>query len=263
MARWSRRLIAIGSIAAVVVARAVSAQDADEPPVKTYTIERASGAITIDGKLEEDAWKNAEVAHLGDLREGKPCKHDATFRMLYDDENLYVAFHCLDEHVFSPAEKDDDPGVYAGDCVNLFLCTGSDPHYYYEIDLCPSGNKWDAMIVNTRGAESASSRDTLNKTPLLEYDCKGLTFKVVINGGKLNTTQDGTEKAQSWDLEVAIPLAQLPGGKNVPPQSGDEWRGNIFRIDRPPDGKSEFQGFSPTLNQHLSRVGRFAHLKFK
>ncbi len=263
MVRWSRAVIAILLGGLVAIVRVLLAQEPEEPPIKIYTIERAAGAITIDGKFDEDAWKNAEVAHLGDLREGKPSKRDTTFRMLYDDENLYVAFHCVDEHVFSPAEKDDDPGVYSGDCVELFLCTGSDPHYYYEIDLSPAGKKWDALIVNTRGTESVSSKDTLNKTPLVEYDCKGLNFKVIINGGKLNATQDGTEKAQSWDLEVAIPLAQLPGGKNVPPQSGDEWRGNVFRIDRPTDGKVEFQGFSPTLNQHLSRVGRFAHLKFK
>jgi len=237
------------------------AQEGD-PPVKTYTIMRASDAIKIDGKFDEAAWKEAEVGELGDLKDGKPSKQATTFRMLYDDEKLYVAFHVVDDHVFSAAEKHDDP-VFNGDCVELFLCTGADPHYYYEIDISPAEVVWDALIVNTRGWEATTSKDTLNKTPLKEYDCAGLEIKVVINGGKLNRAADGTEKAKSWDVELAIPLAQLPGGKNGSVQAGDVWRGNVYRIDRPPQGKVELQGYSPTITPHFTRVGRFAYLKFK
>ncbi|HZZ72045.1 MAG TPA: carbohydrate-binding family 9-like protein [Pirellulales bacterium] len=261
MVRMSRCACSV-ALVLLFCSGAPHAQEEDEPPVKTYTIERASGPIAIDGKLDEEVWKKAELAHLGDLHDGKPSHHDTTFRMLYDDENLYVAFHCVADHVFSPAEKHDDP-VYNGDCVELFLCTGNDPHYYYEIDLSPAEVVWDALIVNTRGLETVSGKDTLNKTPLKEYDCTGLEIKVAINGGKLNKTADGTEKAESWDVEVSIPLTQVPGGKNVPAQSGDEWRGNVYRIDRPPDGKVELQGFSPTITPNFTRVGRFAHLKFK
>ena len=265
------RIACLAALVLLVCDAGPQAQNPDDPPLKTYTIERASSPITI-GKFNKEAWKNAEEAHLGALEDGKPGRYDTTFRMLYDDEKLYIAVHCVDEHVFSPVEpheskirdaKSPDDPVYNGDCILLFLMTGSDPHYYYEIDVSPSEAVWDALIVNTRGWDSSGAKDTLNRTPLREYFCEGLEVRVVINGGKLNGTQDGTEKAESWDLEIAIPLTQVPGGKNVPPQPGDEWRGNLFRTDRPPDGKDESQSFSPTLSSKKTRVGRFAHFKFK
>ncbi len=241
--------------------------DEDDPPAKTYTIERASAAPKIDGKLDDAVWAKAQVGDLGTPELGKKVKHGTRFRMLYDDERLYVAFEVTDPHVFSAAEKHDDP-VFNGDCVELFLCTGDDPHYYYEIDISPTAQVWDALIVNTRGWKTDGGNDLLNRTPLKEYDCKGIDVKVQVHGidgqpGRINKSAEENHAGKSWDVEVSIPLSQLPGGKNSIPKPGDQWRGNVYRIERPPHGEVQLQAYSPVLSLKFSRPARFAYLKFR
>src|SRR5262245_13500086 len=63
---------------------------------------RASGAITLDGSLDEAAWHEAPVASgflQNEPREGQPATFDTEVRVLYDAQALYVG-------VFA---RDDDP----------------------------------------------------------------------------------------------------------------------------------------------------------
>lgn len=53
----------------------------------------------IDGRLDEPAWVAAPVARgfrQVDPQPGAPATHDTSVRLLFDDENLYVAAECAD-----------------------------------------------------------------------------------------------------------------------------------------------------------------------
>ena len=63
---------------------------------------RISEAITLDGQLDEPAWRQARpladfITHLP--REGDPATERTEVRILYDDDNLYFGFMCFDSEV--------------------------------------------------------------------------------------------------------------------------------------------------------------------
>jgi hypothetical protein len=60
----------------------------------------ASEAPTIDGALDDPAWKKAAV--IGELyqvepKEGQPADERTIVRMLYDENNLYFGITCYDK----------------------------------------------------------------------------------------------------------------------------------------------------------------------
>ncbi len=53
---------------------------------------RASGPISLDGALDEPAWRDAPVASgflQNEPSEGQPATFDTEVRVLYDDQALY------------------------------------------------------------------------------------------------------------------------------------------------------------------------------
>ncbi|MFH0893767.1 MAG: DUF5916 domain-containing protein [Bacteroidota bacterium] len=65
-----------------------------EDTLRSYTITRASCQVRIDGILDEDCWKNANVAdnfiqYFPD--EKKPSTQKSEVRLLYDDQAIYIA----------------------------------------------------------------------------------------------------------------------------------------------------------------------------
>jgi hypothetical protein len=59
-----------------------------------------------------------------------------------------------------------------------------------------------------------------------------------------------------WTVEMRIPLKAF---KDAPPQPGEQWRFNLYRIDR--DHKA-FLALNPTLRGSYHTPARFAFLEF-
>src|SRR5262245_18486577 len=60
---------------------------------------RAAGRITMDGVLDEEAWRDAPVAKnfiQNDPREGEPATFDTEVRVLYDDDAVYFGVFARD-----------------------------------------------------------------------------------------------------------------------------------------------------------------------
>ena len=68
---------------------------------ETFSASRTHHAITVDGKMEEGSWSKTEVRALeyfyGVVEKSDEQKTD--FRMLWDDENLYLFFSCEDQYL--------------------------------------------------------------------------------------------------------------------------------------------------------------------
>ena len=61
---------------------------------------RLSGAIKLDGVLDEAAWRDAPMATgfiQNDPREGMPATYETEVRVLYNDEALYFGVYAKDD----------------------------------------------------------------------------------------------------------------------------------------------------------------------
>ena len=88
----------VGTCTAVLLlAPLLSAQSA--PPRPSVTAVHRDGPISIDGRLDEAAWRAARPASgfvQKDPVEGRPAEHDTDVRILFDDDALYIAARMYD-----------------------------------------------------------------------------------------------------------------------------------------------------------------------
>jgi hypothetical protein len=74
--------------------------------VTTYTIERATAAVPLDGTVDGTPWANAALATLDTFPWVHHERDDpATVRVLYDDEALYAQYHVPDGRIQAAATE--------------------------------------------------------------------------------------------------------------------------------------------------------------
>jgi hypothetical protein len=204
-------------------------------------VKRAKGPIVADGVLSESAWDAAPRAVLLRSNDGRPGALQSEVRLLWDQEHLYVAFLSEDRNVGTPFTKDDEP-LYTSNVVEIFLNPSGDLKRYFEIELSPANNLFDASFTGRRqGMDLSWSSRALHGVHV---------------DGTLNAPGDVD---RGWTAELAIPFAALDGAR---PKPGDVWRFNLFRLLQGPGQPNEGQAFSPPMVGDFHAVDRFAYLKF-
>lgn len=197
----------------------------------TYKCLKVTNPPIIDGRLDDDAWKNAPVIALVRSETGESAMKSTKARMCWDDNNLYVAFDCIDTDIYGTMFNRDDP-IYQEDVVEVFLDPNGDLKNYYEFEVSPRNVIFDATIVPLKDEDGKIQAD-------VAWNCEGLKTAVVVDG----TLDDRTDVDKGWTVEMAIPFASL--GRKTP-RFGEKWRGNLYRIDRTPE-PVEHQAWSPTM----------------
>ena len=181
-----------------------------------YTIYRAATPIVIDGRLDEPAWFGAPSVGPFRFAWWKSGKQEQTVaKILWDDNYLYVAYLCQDEHI-SAKHKGHDTPVWNDDCVEVFAAPDSNrPETYFNIEMNANGAVFDAF--HPHGPDSNWHSN---------WNAEGLRVATRING----TLNNDSDRDDSWTLEVAIPFkAYAPAARHIPPKSGDVWRLNLNR----------------------------------
>jgi hypothetical protein len=124
-------------------------------PISVIKIEATAG-ITIDGRPDEDAWKNAVV--MKDFYQTFPGDNIAPSKptevmLMYDEKNLYVAFKCWDEKdkIRATVAKRDE--VFGEDNVRMWLDTYNDQRRAYVLGFNPFGIQQDGIYTEGRGAD--------------------------------------------------------------------------------------------------------------
>ena len=124
---------------------------------------RATGPITLDGRLDEATWTTAPVARgfiQNDPREGQPATYDTEVRMVYDDAALYIGIFAKDDEpsgiIINELRKDFNTG--SGDSFQVVIDTFKDERNGYQFAINPAGAKWDAQMAN-EGRENNSNWD--------------------------------------------------------------------------------------------------------
>jgi hypothetical protein len=216
--------------AAETVKRAVIPPEKAKPIVIT----RFAKPPVIDGKLDDEVWKQAVV--FKDFLQTNPgdniAPSKATEAMIgYDARTFYMAFHCYDEpdKVRATVAKRDE--VFGEDNIRVYLDTFNDQRRAYVLGWNPLGVQADGIM--TEGSGTDFSVDIV-------MESKGIL------------TSDG------WTLEVAIPFKSLryEAGK------GKLWGIHIWRnIDRFNDEIDSWMPNSREISSLLSQEGHLTGLE--
>lgn len=206
---------------------------------------RAEGAIQVDGRLDDAPWAAAGRSAPFRNADGSDATPDlaTTVMAAYDDATLYLAFSVRDPAIESPY-KNRDEELWNSDAVEVFLDPGADGKDYLELQVSPANVVFDALFASHRTPDWPQARAS---------NLAGLKTAVQVTG----TLNRAGDQDSGWDVEVAIPFADLPGMGKGRPEPGATLRANFFRIEAR-DGKvAGAQAFSPAAGDFhdLSKAG--------
>ena len=166
--------------------RALSSLVADDRPV--VRARRATTLIVLDGRLDDAAWRSAELA--ADFVQqrptpGAPASERTEARVLFDAGALYVSLRMFDNHpdsLLAPLGR-RDAGAY-GDWAHVIIDSYHDRRTGFHFAVNPAGTRLDGMISNDAEWQEDTSWDAV-------WD--------------VATARDSL----GWTAEFRIPLTQL------------------------------------------------------
>ncbi|MBN2863776.1 MAG: carbohydrate-binding family 9-like protein [Bacteroidales bacterium] len=187
-----------------------------------YKVSRAKEPITVDGKMDEASWQNAEVRAFEYFyrSDKEPEKQNTEFRMLWDNENLYLFYKCQDTSL-TAREKEFDARPYMDDCAEFFCVPVPDSiyfHFGFELNIIKAA--YDFVVL---------WRYYNNRTIFLRSYNPVYKTEVTYDG----TLNDDTDKDKMWQMELAIPFSAFSDFHLVSrPKAGVRWAFQAVRQDR-------------------------------
>ncbi|MGI9543445.1 MAG: carbohydrate-binding family 9-like protein [Cyclobacteriaceae bacterium] len=225
-----------------------------EQPI--FKVSKTTEPIIVDGKMDEAIWSKTEARTLEYFYrvEAPSDQQQTTFRMLWDNENMYVFFHCEDSYI-TARETKRDGSPYFDDCAEIFLIPAPDSldtHFGFELNLFKASN--DFIYFNDYYKEQDAVFRAFN--PDFEAE---VTFDGTIN--------NNSDVDKGWTMELAIPLSTFGAlGSIEPVEEGNRWAFLAVRQDRnDPDGDRRststlFPIYDIAKNVH--QVNRFGLMEF-
>lgn len=199
--------------------------------MNTYYCKRINEYIPVDGRPGKLIWEKAETVSLVDAVSSRQPKQPTGVRMLWNREYLYLRFECTDKHINATMRGYNDH-LYDEEVVEVFIDDDNDLKTYIEIEVNPLNALLHyGMQNNLNGRKIAFARvDKCIETAVYRDDDKNL-----------------------WYAEIAVPFNECMAACHNPPEPGDEWRINLYRIDRDYEGEDEYSAWSPTevLDFHM------------
>ncbi len=182
---------------------------------------------TFDGRLDKAFWAQApERFDFHDI-EGevnpKPFKK-TSFRMLWDDEALYIGAKLWDDTIWATV-KERDAIIFVDNDFEVFLSPDIGTHRYFEIEMNAFGAVWDLMMDKPQ-------RDGAQR--IVSWDIAGLRTAVYVEGEVNNPDADN----KFWSIEMKIPWQSLRTWApfrlepvRLAPETGETWRLNFSRVE--------------------------------
>lgn len=216
---------------------------------QVYECKRASSPIFIDGEFNEPGWKNANWIPFRESTADKKVISPGKFAVLWDSEYLYFAFDFEDKNILSTIRTRDDR-VYVQDVAETFINPSGDERVYYEFQFNAIGTIRDILVVNYQ--------DSDRRNIFMADYTSGTRLKAKVDG----TLENNLDLDKNWKLEAGIPFSDLWLARNIPPQIGDQWKINIYRIDHGLE-KKELQAWNPTMAPSFHVPKKFGTMIFK
>lgn len=177
-----------------------------EAQVRVYNTTKLNGeAPTIDGLISEDIWNIVEWS--GDFTQKEPFENQkpsqqTAFKIIYDDNNLYVAIRAFDTEPEKIERRLSRRGNDDGDWVAIAFSSYNDKRTGFSFGVNAAGVKADGIVTND-----------------VDWDD---TWQPVY---EVKTTIDGN----GWIAEMKIPLNQLRFSSTAKKVWGLEVMRTLFR----------------------------------
>lgn len=188
-----------------------------------------TGAITLDGRLTEDAWAAATPVTQftqTDPVEGEPATERTEVRFLYSGEMLYIGARMYDSGKVSRRLGRRDAYLSDADRFTVTLDSYHDHRTAFRFSINPSGVRGDEAMSNDYWGDDSWD-------PVWEVE----------------TTVD----ADGWTAEMRIPLSQLRFSR------ADEQRWGV-QLSRWISRKQESVVFAFTPKKERGGIARYGHL---
>jgi hypothetical protein len=175
---------------------------------KIYTTTFTEAAPLIDGLMDDDCWNLVEWG--GNFiqmqpEENKPPSQETSFKILYDNDNLYVLIRALDTEPEKISRIMTRRDYFTGDMVEINIDSYFDKQTAFSFSAMASGAKGDEAITQ----DGNYWDDSWNPIWYLEtsIDDKG------------------------WTAEMKIPFSQLRFGKKDEQVWGIQLMRHIWRLE--------------------------------
>ncbi len=170
---------------------------------KQYTATRITVAPVINGNLDDESWLSGTWE--GNFTQnqpysGRPESQRTEFKILFDENNLYVAIKAYDSSPDSIVNRLTRRDEQDGDLVGLLIDSFHDLRTGFLFGVSSTGVKYDHMMTN----------DGQNEDPTWDPNW---TVKTSIN-------------KEGWVAEMKIPFSQVRFEKN----SGEVWGFDVGRV---------------------------------
>ena len=158
--------------------------------------------LTVDGKLDEAAWgQGGKGTDFFDVDKRQPASKRTTFRVLYDDDALYIGVTCIEPDMakVSRNEYTRDGRCWDDNAVEVFLAREGKRAVWFQLVVNPAGSRYDAMNGDARWNPGRRLRMAAHLA------------------------------ADHWSAEMALPFTTL--GARGEPRSGTKWKLKVCRTD--------------------------------
>jgi hypothetical protein len=222
-----------------------------ENQIAEYSASQVSTPLKIDGKLEEEAWSLAPASpRFKDIITGEPALHGTKAMILWDTNNLYVAYRIEEPFLHAKFTTNNSPIYYDND-VELFVA-GKDSYYEFEINGLNTTYEvffiWEEMYKKGGFADAPE----FARSRLQPFN--GVDFKTHPRGGRLGafdwhfpekrtavfmdgTLNDDSDHDRGWTVELSFPWKGMQwlaksDHRSLPPKHGDVWRMDFSRFNQ-------------------------------
>lgn len=220
-------------------------------PIPSMTAAHTTGHITIDGQLQEADWSSLPASgSFVDTLGGGAGPFPATARMLWDDQNVYVAFEVRDDYLHNTiAERDGH--LWEQDAVEIMVDPDGDGQHYFELQVSPTGNIFETAYDSRRVPQPIGHDD---------WDSH------MVARARVEGTVNDENPDVGYTVELSIPWSAFAYGDmpaQIAPPGGSTWRFNFYVMDTRADGSQRGEGWSPTLVSDYHVPDRFGRVTFQ
>ncbi len=223
-------LLLVGGLSCPVLARAglQQATTEDSPVLRAVRLE-VGEEVTIDGRLDEVAWRRAPLTsdfNQSEPETGRPATERTEVRIVFTEDSLYIGVELYDSEPnrLLGNQMVRDGALTADDRFMWMLDPFYDQSSGYFFEINPAGAMGDAQLVPAQGGGGF-----------------GMTENRAWDG---IWTAQVTRHDEGWTAEIEIPFRTL----NFDPQA-EAWGANFQRTVRRKNEESFWSGWG--LNQGL------------
>src|SRR5262249_386179 len=193
--------------ASALIEQATSVPPAPMPHPRGYVCVFASSPVTVDGRLDEPAWRDAAwTEDFVDMAAPTGSSAPRTrVKMAWDADNLYIAAEIAEPQLWAEMTKHDSP-PFQENAFEFFIDPDGDNHEYYEFEINALNTTWDLFLPRPY-------RD--GGRGLSDWEILGLKSAVHLDG----TLNDPSDVDRGWTIEIAVPWFALgeQAHRPVPP----------------------------------------------